>query len=84
MSAIDLSELAALPGLVKQLQARVAQLEAQLAGAPPQTDRLVGVAEAAQMLGMTENAVRCAAQRGSLPSVKVGRRVRFRVSDLRR
>ena len=45
-------------------------------------ERLVGAEEAARLLDMTPAAVRKAALRGSLPSRRIGRRMRFRVGDL--
>jgi len=45
-------------------------------------DRLVDANEAARLLGMTVLAVRKAKERGALPSVRIGNRVRFKVSDL--
>lgn len=45
-------------------------------------DRLIDSTEAAALLGMTSSAVRKAAQRGSLPALRIGRRLRFRVGDL--
>jgi excisionase family DNA binding protein len=53
--------------------------------APPRAardDQLVGVEEAARVLGMTIAAVRKAAARDTLPSHRLGRRVRFKVSEL--
>jgi hypothetical protein len=80
-TTIDLAELAALPGLVRQLQAEVEALKVRLA-APAPPEHRVDVAGAAKLLGMTEAAVRSAAYRKSLPSVKVGSRLRFRPSEL--
>lgn len=77
---VDLSQLAALPDIVRALQERVAQLEAKLR--PAETESLVGVDRAAQLLGMTPTALRSAAYRGSIPCVKVGRRLRFVPSRL--
>lgn len=39
-------------------------------------------AEAATFLSMTEGAVRKAAERGQIPCFRIGRRLRFRRSDL--
>jgi excisionase family DNA binding protein len=80
-SGVTLDDLAELPALVSQLQQRVAQLEAQL---PQPTDELVDADTASRLLDMSPRAVRQAAWRGSLPFVKVGRRLRFRRSDLSR
>ncbi len=77
---MTIDELTALPALVKALEARVAELEAR--AATPAPDALVDVEEAAKLLAMTPTAVRSAAQRGSLPVVRVGRRLRFRPADL--
>jgi hypothetical protein len=54
----------------------------ELLNAPADPNRLVDAGEAAQMLGMTETAVRRAANRGTLPSRKNGKLLRFRVGDL--
>jgi len=43
---------------------------------------LVDAVEAARLLGMTAEAVRKAVYRGSIPSFKIGRRYRFRPSEL--
>jgi excisionase family DNA binding protein len=82
VSAIDLNELAALPSLVRALQARVAELERAKGGQP--AEELVDAKEAARLLDMTVGAARAAARRGTLPAVKVGRRVRFKRSELAR
>lgn len=53
---------------------------AQASRADP--DRMLNTTEAAELLGMTSIAVRKAAQRGRLPAVRIGRRLRFRVGAL--
>jgi excisionase family DNA binding protein len=78
---VDLEELAKLPTLLRQLQERVRELEAKLA-VGSFTEPLLDVKTAAEMLGMTPTAVRTAAYRGSIKCVRVGRRLRFRPSDL--
>jgi hypothetical protein len=45
-------------------------------------DRLMDATEAARRLGMTEAAVRKAAARGTVPCQRLGRRLRFRLSEL--
>lgn len=45
---------------------------------------LVDAVEAGRLLGMTAEAVRKAAYRRSIPSIKIGRRYRFRLSELTR
>lgn len=46
-------------------------------------ERLLSVAEAAELLGMTKGGVYMAIQRRELPAVRLGkRRLRFRASDL--
>lgn len=47
-------------------------------------DRLLTAGEAAAYLGYSEGTVRNKAQRGELPSVKLGRTLRFRRSELDR
>lgn len=81
MPNVDLQELAELPAIVRALQARVSELEAN--AAQPQDD-LLSTDAAAKLLDMTPAAVRAAARRRTLPSVHVGRRLRFRRSDLLR
>ncbi len=43
---------------------------------------VLNVAEAAKFLSMTEGAVRKAAEREQIPCFRIGRRLRFRRSDL--
>jgi hypothetical protein len=45
-------------------------------------DRLVDAHEAARILAISPAALRKAAQRGSVPVQRVGRRLRFRLGDL--
>jgi excisionase family DNA binding protein len=75
-----LSDLEGLPALVAQLQERVAKLEQERV--PP--DDLLDVRDAAKLLSMSPAALRQAAWRGSIPCERVGRRLRFRRSDLLR
>ena len=79
-TTIDLDQLAALPALVRQLQARVTELEARVQ-APK---ALVDAHEAGRLLGMSPAAVRAAAYRGTVKSVRIGRSLRFDPTDLRR
>lgn len=79
---LDLEQLAKLPDLVKALEARISVLEAR-----PVTltqAQLLTVAEAATALGMSEGAVRAAISRNTIPSVRVGRRVRVPSSAIPR
>jgi excisionase family DNA binding protein len=84
MSVVNLEELAALPEVVARLQQRVEELEARLVTPANDTEELLDAPAAGKVLGMTASAVRQAAYRGSIPAVKVGRRLRFRRSDLPR
>jgi excisionase family DNA binding protein len=79
-SSTTLAELEALPALVAQLLKRVARLESERV--PP--DELLDAREAARLLSMTPSALRAAARRGSIPTVRIGRRLRFRRSALLR
>ena len=45
-------------------------------------DELIDVSEAAKLLSMSEGAIRKSVERGTLPCVRIGRRVRFRRRDL--
>ena len=45
-------------------------------------DDLVDTSEAAELLGMTVAAVRKAVERGQLPCIRIGRRLRFRRAEL--
>ena len=78
---VTLTDLAALPARVAQLQAQVAEPQAKV-NARSEAEALLDVAGAAQMLHMTPAAVRAAAYRGSLPCVRVESRSRFRPSEL--
>jgi hypothetical protein len=64
---------------VAQLQARVGELEAKLGQSEP--DELLDTTHAAAFLDMSPGAPRQAAWRGSIKSVRVGRRLRFKRSD---
>jgi hypothetical protein len=80
-ATIDVAQLAELPALVQRLQARVSELEKRLE--PRRDDEpLLDVRAAAELLGMTPTALRSAAYRGSIRCVRVGRRLRFRPSEL--
>jgi predicted DNA-binding transcriptional regulator AlpA len=48
----------------------------------PFADRLLEASEAAERLGMSEAALRKAAARGTVPCRRIGRRLRFRLSEL--
>jgi excisionase family DNA binding protein len=73
--------LAELPEVVEELRQRIVELESRLT-APPANDTLLDTAGAAKLLAMTPEAVRQAAYRGTIPCVRVGRRLRFRRSEL--
>lgn len=45
-------------------------------------DRLLTAKQAAELLGFAEGTVRNKASAGELPTVKLGRALRFRLSDL--
>jgi hypothetical protein len=73
--------LAKLPEDVEDLRQRIAELEARLT-TPPANDTLLDAVGAAKLLAMTPEAVRQAAYRGTIPCVRVSRRLRFRRSEL--
>ena len=79
----DLTAALASAKVQEELRRTVADvLRTELRAFPIGGDRLVGVEEAAQILGMTCGAVRKAAMRGTIRAERVGRRLRFRVSVL--
>jgi hypothetical protein len=59
-----------------------AAVRAELGKHPMGGDRLIDADEAATVLGMTGAAVRKAAARGTIPTERLGRRLRFRLSVL--
>ena len=65
--------------LLETLVRRVVREELQ---ASPVLDELLDADQAADLLKMSKAAVQKAAQRGSLPVLRHGRRVRFRRRDL--
>lgn len=70
------------PSVVAMLEAlirRVVREELAYAGVG---DEILDVARAASLLGMTQAAIGKAVQRGTLPCLRLGRRLRFRRSDL--
>jgi excisionase family DNA binding protein len=72
--------LAELPEVVEDLRQRIAELESRLT--TPANDTLLDTVAAAKLLAMTPAAVRQAAYRGTIPCVRVGRRLRFRRAEL--
>lgn len=48
----------------------------------PQTEPLIGVPELANHLQLTDETVRRLARSNTIPSIKVGRAVRFRLSEV--
>jgi excisionase family DNA binding protein len=77
---LDLEQLAQLPARIADLEAKVIELTARLAS--PDDGQLLDTDQAADLLQMKPQAVRQAAWRGSIPSVRIGRRLRFRRSLL--
>ena len=73
--------LAELPEVVEDLRQRIAELESRLTTLPA-NDTLLDTVAAAKLLAMTPAAVRQAAYRGTIPCVRVGRRLRFRPAEL--
>ena len=69
---VDLAELAALPGLVRQLQAQVAELEARLTVAER---RPYTVQQAADALGVNPKTIRRRCAAGEMRHERVGTRV---------
>ena len=77
---VRMAMLAARDELVAEICAAVVAAVTQATNDPQQ---LVGADEAGRRLGMSASAVRKAAERGTLPCHRIGRRLRFRVGDLR-
>jgi excisionase family DNA binding protein len=79
----DLTAALASPKVQEELRRTVADvLRAELRVLPIGPDRLVDADEAAELLGMTCGAIRKAAARGTIPTERIGRRLRFRLSSL--
>lgn len=79
-------KIATLKRLGAELAAREAEelewLKRELSAAPPSADGLVDAVEAGKLLGLSARSVRQMAWRGTIPVVRVGRRLRFRRADL--
>jgi excisionase family DNA binding protein len=79
----DLTVALTSPKVQEELRRTVASvLRAELRTLPLGGDRFVDAEEAAQVLGMTDTAVRKATARGTIPAERIGRRLRFRLSVL--
>lgn len=76
MTSAELAQLQTLP-------ARVAELETQIKRLI-QSEPLMDLQQAAEFLSITPAALRASAYRGTVPVIRVGRRLRFRASDLSR
>jgi excisionase family DNA binding protein len=78
-----LNDLLKVPAIIEELSERLHRLEGEIQilqqGDP---EELLVADQAAKLLGMSEGAVRQAAWRGRLPSVRHGGRLRFRRGDL--
>lgn len=83
MSLVDLEKLAELPALISALSDRIVTLEAKLAPSS-EPEQLLTAVEAAKLLSLSVAAIRQAAYRGTIPCVRVGRRLRFKRSELLR
>lgn len=83
---IDLErELAAAltsPAVLAALETLVRRIIREELASAGHGDALVGVPQAAKLLGMTPAAVAKAVERGTLPCVRIGRRVRFQRKEL--
>lgn len=75
----DIAALLDLPRQVEELRKEVAALREVLA---KPTEELVTPEEAAKFLGMSLAALRRAVTRGTIPCVRIGRRVRLKKSEL--
>ncbi|MBA3351717.1 MAG: helix-turn-helix domain-containing protein [Blastocatellia bacterium] len=79
---MTLEDLYKLPKQIADLRAELDALKEDLGKKSQAPDALLTAEQAGEFLGLTVGAVRQAAYRGSLPCVKVGRRLRFKPSDL--
>jgi len=83
---IDLErELAAAltsPAVLAALEVLVRRIVHEELASAGYGEALVGVPQAAKLLGMTPAAVTKAVERGTLPCIRIGRRVRFQRKEL--
>lgn len=77
---MDVADLESLPARMADLERQVMELRRQLTTKPPES--LLDTDAAAKLLGVTPSALRMSAYRGSVPCVRMGRRLRFRASEL--
>ena len=76
-------ELATLPAAVIQLRRQILELRAEIERSKTtRTGGLLDVPAAATLLHMTPAALRQAVHRGTIPAIRIGRRLRFRREDL--
>jgi excisionase family DNA binding protein len=84
--AIDLTEdlikALASPEIAAQLKSIVASAMKEARSPTSTENTLLNTEQAAQLMGMTAAAVRKAAQRGTLPCMRLGRNLRFRRDEL--
>jgi excisionase family DNA binding protein len=78
----DLAAALASPEVQEALETLVRRVVREELQASPVLDELLDADQAAELLKMSKAAVLKAAQRGGLPAVRHGRRVRFRRRDL--
>lgn len=84
---IDIGKELALALLAPEVQRSLQELVREavrnvMAGQGDNPDQLLDAKEAAALLGISVGAVQRAACRGSIPHVRIGRRLRFRRVDL--
>lgn len=72
MSTIDLAQLATLPSVVDELQARIQELEVRITVAER---RPHSVADAAKALGVSQKTIRRRIERGEIQHQRTGSRV---------
>lgn len=78
----DLAAALASPEVQEMLEALVRRVVREELQESPVLDQLLDADQAAELLNITKSAVHKAAQRGALPAVRHGRRLRFRRRDL--
>ncbi len=78
-----LADILDLPARMSEMERTLTRLVLQMAELAGDDKDLLTAEQAAEFLGMTTQAVRRAATRGTIPAVRLGRRLRFERAALR-